>query len=720
MFSEPQRKVQQTHPPGGRREPSPPDGAVAAPSPAAPGLAAVQRRANGGAGARAAQAYRALLNPPSAPGGEVAQLARGKRRGGRDEPPEPKRRRLVGRYHEDDGEIEIDVVGLDEDDGEIDVLGLDEDEIDVVGIDEQPYEQERRDGSDEDDVSGSERERDDRGVELDEAEASAMHVGIGTFNINHLGNKSEKKEPKLQAIRHLFGSNEWLELLALQEVNDPAVLDELGEDVEVLGKGPLMRTVGVKPKGKKGGRGGADAEDGGNQEATRELYPLLARAGSGWKLEGTQVFGAGDDAPEDWTDGEELVWRDRTAQGAVEQQIEAAKLGIRRNPRETRDAWFNRMEDQLGTPPRREGRDKKKARLGALKLLRARKKRRNEEDGKTRPVVIYRLRNENDGRRLNVGVVHTTPSGQEFARENVFAQVSGFLEYMNEAAGGEDEDNASWVLLGDFYLTPEAEVTGETNSKNREKRDSFGVHFPGQELLGEPPEAKYPNLELAHAISASNWPTMHHKHGERTKVQIADFMIVSNNFQERTAGLFDRFGSGVWPVDPDHHTLEAWMPTTDHAPVGGMLSSERNDDRVEEVRRQAEERAFPPHIRALADPGMLEPGDFADNTKEGVVPLMELDENDAMFFLTPEEMEHVPFGDYNQFTHDIVGMAAEIRRRAPEIDTHLAPMALEAALADNTTMGDVLFDLQHLPSNVYGMVQDALPDVWRHHHRYDG
>ena len=70
---------------------------------------------------------------------------------------------------------------------------------------------------------------DDSDVEAEEVREERRQVGIGTFNINHLGKSSEKKEAKLDAIRHLMTANaDWLDLLALQEVNDPEVLEARG------------------------------------------------------------------------------------------------------------------------------------------------------------------------------------------------------------------------------------------------------------------------------------------------------------------------------------------------------------------------------------------------------------------------------------------------------------------------------------------------------------
>jgi endonuclease/exonuclease/phosphatase family metal-dependent hydrolase len=123
-----------------------------------------------------------------------------------------------------------------------------------------------------------------------------------------------------------------------------------------------------------------------------------------------------------------------------------------------------------------------------LALLDERKELEKKEDQKTRPIVAYQLVNK-DGRTVNVSVVHTGPSGKEFARKKVYAQVSTHLAWVNTKIGGGEPDSQSWVVLGDFYLTSEADITAEddkaTKSKQkilrpRDQKDTFGALFPGE------------------------------------------------------------------------------------------------------------------------------------------------------------------------------------------------------------------------------------------------
>lgn len=500
-------------------------------------------------------------------------------------------------------------------------------------------------------------------------------LGIGTFNINHLGMGSEKKEDKLDAIRHLMKSNEeWLDLLALQEVNDPEVLRELGGDVELLSPGPTLRTVGVS-----------------GRDATREVYPLVGRRNSGWTVEDTEVFNPGTTEPEAWDLDKDLVWRDRTEQGLVETEL-AKTIGPLPPGVKSRDAWYNERADKArkADEARKKG-GTPKGRAQA-KLFARRKELLNREDKRSRPVVIYRLKNNKDGRRVNVGVVHTTPSGQEFGRRDVFAQVSDFLDYVNTSVGANQEPgDANWVVLGDFYLTPEADVKLNANNRSRDKASSFGLHFPDPVAarVDDAPEPRYPHLALAHSITASNWPTEHRKRGKREKAQIADFMITSGTYQSRTAGVFDAYAEGIWPVDWDHRNLERWMPVTDHAPIGGMFSTAPDDARVERVHRMAENRAFPPEMRDLE--GLLSPDELGPPPKRRrkaqteYNPELSPSASDSFFFLEPGDP--VPEGRFNQFTHDVPAMLDEFTRAA-SIEDEESSVAMERALGGSTSFSE--------------------------------
>lgn len=69
-----------------------------------------------------------------------------------------------------------------------------------------------------------------------------------------------------------------------------------------------------------------------------------------------------------------------------------------------------------------------------------------------RPVIVYHLRHLDTGAELKIGAVHTTPKGKELHRPEDFHQILPVIEYM------EQHPDEHWILLGDFYLPPEAVV----------------------------------------------------------------------------------------------------------------------------------------------------------------------------------------------------------------------------------------------------------------------
>jgi endonuclease/exonuclease/phosphatase family metal-dependent hydrolase len=519
-------------------------------------------------------------------------------------------------------------------------------------------------------------------------------VGIGTYNINHLGSKSDKGDVKLDALRHLMASNPWLDLLALQEVNDPEVLDQLADDVEVLSPGPVLRTIGVS--------GGY---------ATRELYPILARKGSGWKSTGTSLFFADDKKPETWEDdGEPVVWRNRTEQGEVEGEL-AESIGRPTSDDEgSRDQWYNEQRRQLANVPRREKKKDREWREAALELAERRKELQKAEDKRTRPVVIHHLEDA-DEKKLNVAVVHTTPSGQEFGRRDVFAQVSSLLKHVDGSIDESGEDGSgNWVILGDFYLTPEAQVDSVSNRKQRNREKSFGLHFPDpvSELMTNGPEPRYPNLSLAHSISASNWPVAH-QGKKREAMQIADFMIVSSGFKDSATGVFDPYGEGIWPVDLDHRNLERWMAISDHAPIGAMLSTGEDDRQVSDVRFGANRRAFPPEMREIPD--LLSSREMEE---KGEDPELDLSTQDSFFFLEPQETLRLPEGIFNQFTHNVPEMAEDLVRLFSPL-TPQSGREMERTLGSSTSLADFADTLPSGRKKKLGVMERRR--IWNEHRR---
>ncbi|MCY0991683.1 endonuclease/exonuclease/phosphatase family protein [Nannocystis sp. ILAH1] len=82
-----------------------------------------------------------------------------------------------------------------------------------------------------------------------------------------------------------------------------------------------------------------------------------------------------------------------------------------------------------------------------------------------RPIVVYRLINANGG-YVYVANVHTTPKGSGLSRKHEFDQVRFILEVAKaRQAAGEH-----WIVVGDYYLDPEASVMDRGHALGRAGR----------------------------------------------------------------------------------------------------------------------------------------------------------------------------------------------------------------------------------------------------------
>jgi hypothetical protein len=382
-------------------------------------------------------------------------------------------------------------------------------------------------------------------------QAPALHLGIATWNIHGLGETlTENVKRKLEWIVKLFGRNPWLELLCLQEVGSQNTIQSLdtSEHCRILTVGPEIRSISTKGTLK-----------------TCEFYPLVVRHDCRWQLSQISLWWPHEDIAEDWTSGT-VVWRDRTEQGLYEVEIIELMKAIggdqaERRPKEKRPNYFTRLEELLyvlafrGTDTRAYER---------LKWLFAqRRDARNAEDARCRPIIVYDL--QCDGQLVHVAVVHTTPDGGEFARKTVYAQIDKLLR--------EIANQSNWVVIGDFYLTAEADLTtdrdylGSTRSQKRWRPREQSSTFAKQlQQLG---------LHMVAPISATNWPVSAQRSGKEDAMQVADYLIASGNWQCRVVGLFNPFGEqgGLLEWDTNHDGLKTWIrnTTSDHVPVGALL-----------------------------------------------------------------------------------------------------------------------------------------------------
>lgn len=550
-------------------------------------------------------------------------------------------------------------------------------------------------------------------IEEKEEEKLDLCVGIGTININHMAQKSPNLKGKSTSITDIIVENaDWLDLIVLQEVNDADMLSDL-EGVTVLCNGPCMRTITVN-----------------GSYGTREFYPIITPTGSGWTVEqsGYAHF-SGEKNPQTWNSNQIIEWRNRTEQGNVETQI-LAKLGDIDIVGE-RDKFFNGLAKANKNEFNSDAIQKKKKSkrykdLDELDdLFISRFNLKQEQEAKTRPIITYKLKNS-DNQRLNVSVIHTSPGGAEFGRKTMYQQIRTFLTWVNRELEKEDAECRNWIILGDFYLTSEADIT--TNSHHsvsnkkkvwryRSRKNTYQTKFSSpiqkqkeDELVWNPVEenlgARFKQLVLAMPVSATNWPSEYKKKDVPDKMQIADYMIVSKNLVSCVSGLFDAEGqSGIWPIDPNHIVLRTWMDVTDHCPVGGLFSTKPNDKRIFDLRFKANHKRYPQEMRDFKDLKSLEEINEIRVKEKGVPPL---DPEDGFFF---------PGGFYVEFmyfpeTHNLDDIIGRLRVAVGKIDKETWGV-IKQAVVDNNDMKDLLDDINYIDSDIFISVEANFPDIWQ-------
>ncbi|MFZ6182659.1 endonuclease/exonuclease/phosphatase family protein [Nannocystis pusilla] len=108
-------------------------------------------------------------------------------------------------------------------------------------------------------------------------------------------------------------------------------------------------------------------------------------------------------------------------------------------------------------------------------------KRKNKELRKYasyRPIVVYRLFNSNGG-YFYVANVHTTPKGSGLSRKHEFDQIRFILD----VARARQAVGEHWIVVGDYYLDPEASVIDRGHEQGRAGRFERAVTGRGLELV---------------------------------------------------------------------------------------------------------------------------------------------------------------------------------------------------------------------------------------------
>ncbi|MBV9495121.1 MAG: hypothetical protein JOZ54_12805 [Acidobacteria bacterium] len=193
-----------------------------------------------------------------------------------------------------------------------------------------------------------------------------------------------------------------------------------------------------------------------------------------------------------------------------------------------------------------------------------------------RPVVVYHLSKQPCGSKgcvgltFRLGVVHTSPEGSEFNRVAIYTKQ---LKKIFEQVQTECEQGVRWILVGDFYLSPEALVEksdkAETPKSRRETGNTFEQRLPDK-------------LKIVAAVTGTNagmWKPPEWFQSRR--MQIADFAICSTNWPFCRALPLDPADGRPMVMDVQHRAFRRMRASdgSDHSPIllfAGVDKTEAN------------------------------------------------------------------------------------------------------------------------------------------------
>jgi exonuclease III len=95
-----------------------------------------------------------------------------------------------------------------------------------------------------------------------------------------------------------------------------------------------------------------------------------------------------------------------------------------------------------------------------------------------RPIVVYRMVTKTGG-VVHICNLHTTPKGSGLSRKHEFDQV----RYILEVAQQRRAQGEHWIIVGDYYLDPEASVMDRGHNIGRAGRFEHAVNQYGLELV---------------------------------------------------------------------------------------------------------------------------------------------------------------------------------------------------------------------------------------------
>lgn len=364
-----------------------------------------------------------------------------------------------------------------------------------------------------------------------------LDIGIATWNINHF-QKAEQKKASFQRI--FFQHQQWLDILALQEVNASSKLEIDGKEIKIKGEksiieederidlsgtrkliykpGPMMMGLGIgeapkdfheesrseEVKSRLGFVGGKPAWLKPHQQ---EFYPLIYLEGGKYAIKylTSAAFYLNELTDIADLNGKPLYWNKQFGTDGdgteIEENLNVPDVSrqFERSSRSTRNKAPNYASQGDGNFDEEDG-NFKSTKKDEKELKQAMKMRDIDPEAVPasfkfnvdlqkipyfRPIIVHKLLIK--GRLVNIAVVHTSPEGGKLARMGEYDQIAPFFKYVSN-----DDSGALWVIAGDYYLDPESNIA--SNSAQRTENPD--------ELFKE--QIKANNLKFVISVSATN------------------------------------------------------------------------------------------------------------------------------------------------------------------------------------------------------------------------
>jgi hypothetical protein len=419
----------------------------------------------------------------------------------------------------------------------------------------------------------------------------------------------------LTHIEEMFEDNDWLDAMILQEVNDPALLEEEGSGFEVF-KGPHLVSGGENPQ--------------------NEYYPLLLRENSGARVKIFTVDTRGQ--MEQVANNQKVKWDKGNGdyRPIVVYEIQKSEEG--------KPVWIGVVHttpesDQSGGVAEFHRKEIYKEVEAGLEKLQTKAARKGI------PLIIggdFYLTSE---------AVVKSGGNAEAAREGMedmarplakVRKLKSILEYLLALEIREDADPRPQRPRGstrEQIRTERLRTRGMTTRGGtddaatilRERIKFLDEAMKDEQVLrnflGLTAQRQFEDLGLLVAQTVSGTNPKHDPLARWFDVQIADFFLYNEDFKSAAVGILKPTG-GMIPVDTeDLRYSRYWQRFSDHFPVGGIFSLDQENLLEHEAfprPKGSEEDARKLNLKSFAGHGLEEENITDPGIRQTLLDLMEM------------------------------------------------------------------------------------------------